>query len=80
MSQLSECRWCKAKHSHVYDYSCPQCRQRALLAEPCKILRKHMAENMWRYGDVPEWKVEPHCGCKNHCKRVQLTRKNERIN
>lgn len=74
------CKWCDLKHSHVYNYSCIGCRQRALLDEPCKILRQHMAENMWRFGDIPEWKVEPNCGCTNRCKRVQLTRKGERIN
>lgn len=53
----------------VFNYYCDGCRLRALLAEPCKLLRKYMAEDMARRFDVPNWKVEPNCGCKNVCKR-----------
>lgn len=74
------CRWCEANNSSLFDYSCLGCRQRALLSEPCKVLRQYMAENMWRYGVIPDWKVEPHCGCKSYCKRRQLTKKELRTN
>ena len=77
---MSDCRWCQAKHSHIYDYACYGCRQRALLDEPCKVLREYMANNMWRNGEVPEWRIEPNCGCKKSCKRRQLTKRELRIN
>lgn len=76
----TNCKWCEAGHSHIYDYSCFKCRERALLDEPCKVLRKYMAENMWRYGEVPDWKREPHCNCNRNCKRQQLTRKTQNAN
>lgn len=53
----------------IFDLKCEKCRERALLTEPCKMLRQYMAEDMGRKFDVPNWKVEPHCGCKRHCKR-----------
>jgi len=71
----NECKYCQRKDSPTYDYGCIRCRERALIHEPCKVLREHMALNMWKYGEVPEWKRKPHCGCTNLCKRKQLTKK-----
>lgn len=72
---MTTCKYCNVKNSGIFDYSCFGCRERALLSEPCKVLRKQMADNMWRNGEVPDWKVEPNCGCKNSCKRRQLAKK-----
>jgi hypothetical protein len=60
--------------SGTFNYDCYGCRGRALLGEPCKVLRKHMALNMWRYGKVPEWKITPHCGCIDGCIRAQRSK------
>lgn len=72
------CRWCEANYNGTFDYSCLTCRERALMMEPCKVLRKYMADNMWRYGEVPDYRKEPHCGCKNQCKRRQLVKQREK--
>lgn len=70
-----DCKYCNDDKQHTFDYACYKCREKALLSEPCKVLRKHMAENMWRYGEIPNWKKEPHCNCNRTCKRKQLTKK-----
>lgn len=59
------------KHWGIYQMTCFGCRERLLLDEPCKTMRQGMAKSMQRWGEVPEWKVEPNCGCKNACKRRQ---------
>lgn len=68
-----ECGYCEqAKikpHCGTFDLKCPTCRVRFLLSEPCKVLRQYMAEDMARKFDVPEWQIEPNCGCKHRCKR-----------
>lgn len=64
------CEQAKIKpHFGTFDLKCDTCRVRYLLSEPCKILRQYMAENMARKYEVPDWKIEPHCGCTNRCKR-----------
>jgi hypothetical protein len=70
-----ECKHCARENCPIFNYKCFGCRERALLYEPCKVLREQMALNMWRYGDVPIWKREPNCGCKYICKRKDLTKK-----
>lgn len=72
---VTDCKDCKAaegkEHYGVYSMKCFECRERFLLAEPCKLMREIMAKSMERWGEVPEWKVEPSCGCKFACKRRQ---------
>lgn len=38
--------------------------------EPCKLLRATMAEGMRKWGEEPEWKKEPNCGCAFSCQRL----------
>jgi hypothetical protein len=45
--------------------------------EPCKLLRKALAERIELWGEVHDWKKEPHCGCKGECKRLQTMRQNK---
>ena len=74
---MTDCRDCDLAKSGVhgtYQLKCFKCRERFLLAEPCKLLRQILANGITKYGDLPEWKVEPSCGCKNHCERRQSIR------
>jgi hypothetical protein len=48
-----------------------------LLDEPCKILRKALAERIQLWGEISDWKTEPHCGCKAECKRMKTMRDNQ---
>jgi len=59
------------KHWGIYQMTCLGCRQRLLIDEPCKLMRQSLANSMERWGEVPEWKVEPNCGCGRVCKRRQ---------
>lgn len=34
-----------------------------------------MVKQMWMYDKIPEWKVEPSCGCKGRCKRLMTGKK-----
>lgn len=39
--------------------------------EPCKMLRKQLAERMrFRGFSVPNWMREPSCGCEGRCRRM----------
>lgn len=49
--------------------TCYHCRERLLRNEPCKLMRQQLAKRMDRWGEIPEWKTEPHCGCEYKCKR-----------
>lgn len=70
---IGDCGYCKKDiekgYCPIFNLECASCRVRYLLSEPCKILRQYMAENMARKYEVPDWKIEPHCGCINRCKR-----------
>lgn len=62
----------------TYHFTCFACRERFLLDEPCKVMRGVYAKSMERWGEVPNWKVEPNCGCGHACKRRQyITKKPE---
>jgi len=66
-----ECEWCNAaKGGGRYDFSCKGCRGRALMDEPCKLVRKALAARITLWGDVTDWQRDPSCGCKNRCKRM----------
>lgn len=59
----------------IYDVTCQDCREALLLAQPCKILRKDMAESLEkRWGPTGDWKREPHCGCGKQCQLLQNKR------
>jgi hypothetical protein len=32
-------------------------------------MREQMAKSMLKWGDAPDWKKEPSCGCYTRCKR-----------
>ena len=70
---IGDCEYCKKDKENgycpIFNLKCKGCRVRALLSEPCKILRQYMAEDMARKFEVPDWKIEPNCGCTNRCKR-----------
>jgi hypothetical protein len=74
---MIECRDCDLANTGIhgtYKLGCFECRKRFLLSEPCKLMRQILAEGVKKYGDLPEWMVEPSCGCINHCKRRQSIR------
>lgn len=55
----------------IFDIRCAECRTALALAEPCKLIRKSMVDSMERrWGEVGNWKAEPHCGCKALCVRL----------
>ncbi|CAB5225471.1 hypothetical protein UFOVP746_21 [uncultured Caudovirales phage] len=74
--RTGECKYCSAQ-SGIYEYECNGCRNRMLLDEPCKILRKALAERIQLWGEISDWKTEPHCGCKAECKRMKTMRDNQ---
>jgi hypothetical protein len=59
----------------VYNITCSECRTALALAEPCKLIRKSMVDSMERsWGEVKDWKGEPHCGCGKQCDRLKNMR------
>lgn len=68
-----ECKDC-VKAGGIYTFKCVGCRDRFLMDEPCKIYREIMAQTIKKWGDVGDWKREPHCGCQGQCKRLQAKR------
>lgn len=66
-----DCQLCK-QPTGLYDLNCEGCRERALIDEPCKLLRQQLAERMqYKRMTVPNWMREPSCGCKGQCKRMR---------
>ncbi len=63
-----------AKGGGIYDMKCPNCRHRIVMDEPCKLMRKQIVDSIKRYGDLAEWRIEPHCGCKGECNRLRNMR------
>ena len=75
MSDCTNCTQAAVKeHWGGYSMSCFACRERFLMDEQCKVMRETYAKLYAKWGDVPEWKKEPHCGCSNACKRRQYMR------
>jgi hypothetical protein len=70
------CKYCNSD-SGIYEYECNGCRNRMLMDEPCKILRKALSERIELWGTVEDWKREPNCGCKGECKRLKTIRDNQ---
>lgn len=67
------CKSCNTKI--MYDMNCPKCRYKLLMDEPCKLLRKYTYDSIKKYGEVADWKIEPHCGCNgNICQRIKNMR------
>ena len=58
----------------MYDMNCAKCRNQILMDEACKYLRKQIADNIKKYGELGIWQIEPHCGCKEKCKRIENMR------
>lgn len=78
---MIQCNHCENSKNHEYygryAMSCYGCRQRLLLDDPCKVMREVTAKGMEKWGEIPEWKVEPNCGCKSECIRKKTMRINE---
>lgn len=71
-----DCAYAQTKQYHGgYAFTCFDCRQRLLLDEPCKLMRETLANMLRKWGDVPNWKVEPNCGCMKSCKRRQYQKR-----
>ncbi len=68
------CADCAKELSGIYRMTCRGCRNRLLMDEPCKMLRKLIADSLKKWGEVDEWQIEPHCGCKGKCKRLENMR------
>ena len=63
------CEQC-AKNSPIFDLHCLGCRDRIVMSEDCKVLRKQAAQYIdEKFGFLPDFKREPHCGCVTTCKR-----------
>jgi hypothetical protein len=73
-----ECRDCQLAVIHgirgIYSLKCKGCKLRLLLDEPCKIIREILAQGMTKWGELPEYKIEPNCGCTFACERRQAMR------
>jgi hypothetical protein len=76
----SSCQDCYSRANGfpcIYDMTCSDCRVALLVAEPCKVLRKAMAESIEKkWGEVGNWKVDPNCGCGKTCERLANKRGN----
>jgi hypothetical protein len=72
------CELCE-KGSGIFDLNCQGCRDRIVMRQFCKIARKEIAEDIEaRWGFLPNYKRDPHCGCERVCERKSNTRaKNE---
>jgi hypothetical protein len=71
---MSECSYCETAKQRIcgsYNFNCDGCRERVLLDEPCKLVRKAMAARIVIWGEIPDWQRDPSCGCKNKCRRIQ---------
>lgn len=67
-----DCAYAEKKQFYGgYSFKCFNCRERLLQSEPCKLMREMLAKTLRKWGETPEWKVEPHCGCAKSCKRRQ---------
>ena len=69
---MTDCKSCNT--IAIYDMTCPLCRNKILMDEKCKYLRKQLADRVRRYGGIGNWQIEPHCGCSNKCKRIENMR------
>ena len=70
-----KCKDCELAEIHgirgTFTLRCIGCKERMLMDEPCKIIREVLAQGMTKWGDLPEYKKEPNCGCKYTCQRRQ---------
>jgi hypothetical protein len=57
-----------------YNFACRGCRERVLMDEPCKLMRKSLAASIILWGELPDWKREPSCGCLGGCRRQKTMR------
>lgn len=72
-----ECELCtdKSCKGGRYNFACRGCRERVLMDEPCKLMRKALAGSVELWGEAGDWKRDPSCGCTGECKRRQSMRK-----
>lgn len=74
----TECKDCQLAEIHgihgIYSLKCIGCRLRLLMDEPCKIIREVLAQGMRKWGELPDYKKDPSCGCKYTCQRRQSTK------
>jgi hypothetical protein len=62
-------KMCNQNPNH-YDFNCADCRNRYINSELCKVSRREQANFLSkRWGDFGDYTKDPHCGCKNQCKR-----------
>lgn len=58
------------KNSPIYDLHCLSCRNRLVMSIDCKVLREIEAKYIdEKFGFLPDYRREPHCGCEKFCKR-----------
>lgn len=56
--------------SPVYDMNCAGCKTRFIQAEPCKMYRKVLVDQLGkRCGTFDGWQEGKHCDCTAKCKR-----------
>jgi hypothetical protein len=65
------CEYCEKKGG-TFNLHCDSCKNRLVMGQPCKIARKQMAQDIeFRWGFLPNYQREPHCGCERVCKFKQ---------
>ena len=68
------CENCE-KDSRIFDLQCHGCRDRLVMGIDCKVLREIEAKYLdMKFGFLPDYKREPHCGCKTTCLRKSRLR------
>lgn len=70
---LNDCPEC-ANAGGVFNLTCPECRTRLAVSEPCKLTREVLVKGMEKWGSTKNWDVEPNCGCKGLCERMHAKR------
>jgi hypothetical protein len=63
------------KNSPVFNLQCTGCRDRLVMGIDCKVLREIEAKYLdMKFGFLPDYKREPHCGCTKVCLRKSRLR------
>ncbi len=63
------CELCQ-QNSPIFELKCSGCRDRMVMVEDCKLIRKWTAQQIEKdLGFLPDYKREPNCGCTEFCIR-----------
>ena len=71
------CDYCE-KGGGIFNLHCDGCKDRIVMSELCKIIREQMAKDIeLKWGFLPNYQREPHCGCTKVCIRKSRIKKKD---